>query len=66
MMTRMERATATWALAGPRRRAIRQYRSPRKVVVRAAAVAAWPRLPRSHLSPLAFLPGPCAGAGLAG
>src|ERR1700733_12162565 len=34
--TRMERATATWALAWPRRRRIRWYRSPRKVWVRAA------------------------------
>src|SRR5215472_14091825 len=56
MMTRMERATATWALALPRRRAIRWYRSPRKVVVRAAALAAWLREPRSQVSPWPFFP----------
>ena len=65
-MTRMDRATATWALALPRRRAIRAYRSPRKVAVRAAPMAAWPRDPRSQGVALAFLPGPGAGAGLAG
>jgi len=56
MMTRMERATATWALALPRRRAIRWYRSPRKVSVRAAPVAARPRAPRSQVSPWPFFP----------
>src|SRR5215472_17215258 len=34
MMTRMERATAAWALALPRRRAILEYHSPTKVTVR--------------------------------
>src|SRR6516164_2230639 len=56
MMTRMERAIATWALALPRRRAIRPYRSPRKVAVRDALTAAWPRAPRSQVSPRPFLP----------
>jgi len=56
MMTRMERATATWALALPRRRAIRWCRSPRKVAVRAAPLAAWVRAPRSQVSPWPFLP----------
>ena len=32
----MDRATATWAMALPRRRAMRAYRSPRKVAVPAA------------------------------
>jgi hypothetical protein len=37
MMTRMERATATWGLALPRQRAIRQYRSQWKAWVRTVA-----------------------------
>jgi hypothetical protein len=40
-ITRMERATAHFALFGPRRRDRRRIRSPRKVSVRAAPVAAW-------------------------
>ena len=50
------RATATWALFLPRRRAIRWYRSPRKVWVRAAPLAAWPRALRSQVSPWPFFP----------
>ena len=45
-----------WALVLPRRRAIRWYRSPRKVAVRAAPLAAWPRAPRSQVLPWPFLP----------
>src|SRR5580693_6352638 len=56
MMTRMERATATWALVLPRRRAMRWYRSPRKVWVRAAPLAAWLRAPRSQVLPWPFFP----------
>src|SRR4029453_15787392 len=56
MATRMDRATATWALALPRRRAIREERSPGKAAVPAAAVAAWPRLPRRYPFPWPFFP----------
>jgi hypothetical protein len=42
MMTRIERPIATMARFLPRRRAIRRYRSPRKLSVRAALTAASP------------------------
>src|SRR5215470_17741131 len=42
-MTRRERPTATTAFWAPRRRAMRRYRSPRKLSVRAAPTAASPR-----------------------
>ena len=45
MMTRLERAAATRALSLPIRLARRRYRSPRKVLVLAAAAAASPRGP---------------------
>jgi len=41
MMIRMERATAHLALLPPRRLLRRRSRSPRKVLVRAAPLAAW-------------------------
>jgi len=41
-MTRMERPTATMAFCLPRRRAMRRYRSPRKVSVLPAEIAASP------------------------
>ena len=44
-ITRMERATATRARSLPRRRTTRRYRSPRNVLVLAAAAAASPRAP---------------------
>ena len=41
-MTRIERPTATIAFLVPRRRAMRRWRSPKKVSVRPAATAASP------------------------
>ena len=44
VMTRMDRPMATMARLEPRRRAMRRYRSPRKVSVLAAPAAALPRM----------------------
>jgi hypothetical protein len=46
-MIMMERATATWAMALPRRRAMRRYRSPGNVAVPAAPMAACPAAARA-------------------
>src|SRR5215831_16864345 len=60
MMTRMERATAAWALALARRRAILEYHSPTKVTVRRRrrrpalgirVVTPWPFLPAGAWGP---------------
>src|SRR3954467_4850536 len=52
MMTRIERPIATMARFFPRRRAMRRYRSPRKVSVRAALTAASPTMRARYRLPL--------------
>ncbi len=58
MMTGMDRPMATTAFFMPRRRAMRGYRSPRKVSVRPAETAALPstRARQELPCPVVFLP----------
>ena len=66
MMTRMERPTAHRALVPPSRRDRRRSRSPRKVSVLAAPVAAWVAVALEVDVALSFSRLAAAGAGLAG
>jgi len=56
MMMRMDRAMAHWAMLAPRLRAMRRCRSPRKVAVPLAPLAAWVHRPRRKALPWPFLP----------